>query len=179
MLALLSVGWARSQHVARSELAVSLALLVFMWAAWRNVGPGLLMLAPLVARRLSLAFPHLGARSEPRWSRPVGLVVATLMTVLALVSIPGRSPYLPDADYPVELAQQIASLAPGQRVLNDYNVAGLVLFFGGAGTQVAIDGRSDRYGGKYIEDYLDMLDLSGEWDGLLEELAPTSDQKQP
>ncbi len=82
--------------------------------------------------------------------------------------------HLPEDDWPVSLAQQIATLPAGQRVLNDYNAAGLVLFFGGPRTQVGIDGRTDRYGAQYIEDYIGLRTLKGDWEAMLERLDPTS-----
>ena len=60
-----------------------------------------------------------------------------------------------------------------ERVLNDYNAAGTVLFFGGRGAQVAIDGRTDYYGAEYIERYLKTIRLEGDFEGMLDELAPT------
>ena len=65
--------------------------------------------------------------------------------------------------------------SPGaQRVLNDYNVAGLVLYFAGDDDRVAIDGRTDRYGARYIEEYIGMKGLEGDVETLLDELRPTS-----
>ena len=50
----------------------------------------------------------------------------------------------------------------------------MVLKFGGEGTQVGIDGRTDRYGADYITAYTSMINLNGDWEGLLDQLAPTS-----
>ena len=72
------------------------------------------------------------------------------------------------------LASAIDGLPKPQRVLNDYNVSGLVLFFGGERTQVGIDGRADLYGSEYIKNYVDALALRGRWKATIEELAPTS-----
>ena len=66
------------------------------------------------------------------------------------------------------------TLPPGQRVLNDYNASGVVLYFAPPGTKVAIDGRSDRYGAQYISSYVKLMALKGDWEGLLQRLAPTS-----
>jgi hypothetical protein len=130
------------------------------------------LLAPLAAHRLTLGFPHVG-RPEPRWSVPLGIGLAVAATVAALGLVAVKD-HLPRNEQPFELAAQIAALPGGQRVLNDYNVAGTVLFFGGQGTQVAIDGRTDRYGATYIEAYTGMLALRGDWQELLEQLDPTA-----
>ena len=157
----------------RSEVLAVLSLLMFSWSAWRNMTPGLILLAPVVAESLCLAFPLIARRPEPRWSKPAGVGLAVSLTALGLLSIPGRE-LLPLEQNPVDLAKGIAQLEPHQRVLNDYNVAGLALYFGGAETQVAIDGRADRYGAGYIESYLRLNNLQGDWKTLLAELAPTS-----
>ena len=81
---------------------------------------------------------------------------------------------LPREDWPFELAASVSELPAGQRVLNDYNIAGIVLQFGGESTQVGIDGRTDRYGADYITAYTSMINLNGDWEELLAELAPTA-----
>lgn len=172
MLAYFLVGWSASRSLPRSEALAVLALLTFSWLAWRNLAPGMALIAPLAARRLQVGFPKIG-RPEPRWSAPAGLVMATLLTAAGLVVALTRD-NVPSDTQPLSLAREIAGLPDGQRVLNHYNVSGAVLFFGGAGTQVAIDGRSDRYGGDYVSDYVDLFDLKGEWEELLDTLAPTS-----
>ena len=173
MLGLLLVGWS-SSRLPRAEALAVLALLTFSWLAVRNLAPGLALLAPLTAHRLCQAFPGVGRR-EPRWSVPVGLAAAGLLTLAAVVSVIARGPAnLPTTTQPVALAQRIAELPAGQRILNDYNTSGVVLYFGGSGTRVAIDGRADRYGSDYIAQYLDLLDLQGEWEPLLNELGPTA-----
>lgn len=172
MLLFVCLGWARSQRVPVSEIIAFFVCLVFSWTAWRNVAPGILLAAPLVAHRLTAAFPQV-RKAEPRWSVPVGVGAAVLLAVGSLGMLLDRE-HLPEADWPVSLAQQIATLPAGQRVLNDYNAAGLVLFFGGPRTQVGIDGRTDRYGAQYIEDYIGMRTLKSGWEALLDELDPTS-----
>ena len=173
MLALFLIGWSGAQRLPRSEGLVVLLLLCFTWMAYRNLAPGLAMLAPLAAHGLCRGFPEIG-RPEPRWSVPVGAVLAVLLTVLGVASV-AVVPNLPTGSQPLALAQRIATLPPGQRVLNDYNTSGAVLYFGGSGTMVAIDGRSDRYGADYIRDYVDLTQLEGDdWEQLLDTLQPTA-----
>ena len=148
------------------------ACLVFSWTAWRNVAPGLALASPLVAHRLEMAFPRV-PRSEPKWSVPVGICIAVALTLISLIGLAGRE-HLPRNSEPIDLAMRIAELPAGQRVLNDYNASGMALYFGGAGTKVGIDGRADRYGSDYIQAYVDMKNLRGDWQQLLQELDPTS-----
>jgi hypothetical protein len=90
-----------------------------------------------------------------------------------LATLPGRD-LLPRDEFPVQLAQAVGDLPGPQRVLNDYNVAGLVLYLAGRDDRVAIDGRTDRYGARYIEDYIGMKALREGWEAMLEDLDPTA-----
>ena len=174
MLALAILGWTRpGQEVPRSEIVIVLVLVAFAWAAWRNVTPALALLAPVVADRLDRAYSDEPRRREPRWSAPVGIGIAVVCTVVAVSLLPGRD-HLPTDRYPVGLAGAISGLPGPQRVLNDYKVAGLVLYFGGESTRVGIDGRTDRYGQEYLTKYLDTLKMAGPWRSTIDDLAPTS-----
>jgi hypothetical protein len=99
--------------------------------------------------------------------------VAGLFLLGGLATLPGRD-LLPRAEFPLQLAREVGDLPGAQRVLNDYNVAGLVLYFAGRDDRVAIDGRTDRYGAEYIDDYIGMKSLQGEWEAMLRDLGPTS-----
>ena len=171
MLLLIAISWARTR-VPWSEALAASALVLLAWSALRNVAPALLILAPLVAQRLCLAFPSIGRDPEPRWSAPLGVGLALALMGAGLATMPNRE-LLPDDVLPVELAQRIGDLPGDQRVLNDYNTSGLVLFFAGEGDQVGIDGRTDRYGADYIRSYLELQDVQGDWEPLLDELDPT------
>ena len=172
MAVLLVISLARTMSPV-SVVVVSSILLIYSWTAVRNVAPALLLLAPLVADRLVAAFREVGRSPEPRWSAPSGMIAAGVLVTVGLAMLPGRE-LLPTDDYPVGLAARIAELPGAQRVLNEYNVAGMVLFFAGRDDQVGIDGRTDRYGSDYIDSYLDLTSLKGDWRPLLAELAPTS-----
>jgi hypothetical protein len=171
MLVVVAFGWTRSRMPKSEALAVVL-LMVFSWAAIRNVAPALLILAPLVANGLCRNFPAIGQHPEPRWSQPLGIGIASALLLVGIATIPGRD-HLPSDAFPVGLASQIGALPGAQRVLNHYNTAGFVLWFAGSDDQVGIDGRSDRYGADYINSYTDLLNLKGEWSQRLAELAPS------
>ena len=173
MLVVIGIAWARPGPVPRSEVLVTIVLLMLAWSAWRYLSPALLLLAPLVAHRLVAAFPAVGQRPEPSWSAPAGLGAAFALLLIGVLSIPTRD-HLPTQEWPIGLAARIAELSPGQTVLNDYNTAGMVLLFGGEQTRVGIDGRADRYGADYIDSYLDLTDMKGDWKALLDELDPTA-----
>lgn len=173
MLLVIGIAWSRPTRIPRSEVLATASLTIFGWIAWRYVAPALLLIAPLVAHQLTRAFPGVGRTPEPRWSTSLGVGLATVLMLAGLATVPGRD-HLPRGEFPVELAARIAELPAGQRVLNDYNTAGLVLFFGGESTRVGIDGRADRYGQDYITAYARLDDLGGSWSTLLTDLNPTS-----
>ena len=60
------------------------------------------------------------------------------------------------------------------RVLDDYNTGGLMLAFGGPHVRVAVDGRADYYGGRYLKRYMDLMNATGDWRRLLTSSTPMS-----
>lgn len=166
------VAWSGHGRVPRSEVLATVSLFVFGWMAWRNLVVAMLMLIPLIAHRMDQAYPRFGRRPEPAWSARAGIALAAVLAALGLATVPGQ-PQLPTTTYPYDLAGRIAELPAGQRVLNDYNLAGIVLSFGGGATRVGIDGRTDRYGAQYIQDYTDLALLKGPWESMLDRLDPT------
>lgn len=167
------VAWSGPGRVPRSEVVTTVALFVFGWMAWRNIVVAMLMLIPLIAHRMVQRFPGMAARVEPAWSAKAGIGIVSATVLGAVLWIPTQE-QLPRETWPFALVDQVAGLPTGQRVLNDYNIAGMVLQFGGEGTQVGIDGRTDRYGSDYITAYTSMINLNGDWEELLGELAPTA-----
>ena len=172
MVITVGIAWTR-YRVPRSEAFATLMLVLFGWTAVRNVAPSVIILAPLAARALVEAFPGVGRGREPRWSAVIGGLLVLALTITGLATATGTDP-LPYDKYPVTLAERIRDLPGPQRVLNDYNVAGFVLHFADPADQVGIDGRSDRYPSDYIEAYVGLDDLRGDWESLLAELDPTS-----
>jgi hypothetical protein len=170
---LVIIAWRGAEIVPRGEVLVTIVLFVFAWSAWRNIIVAIVIIVPVVARRLEISYPSFTQRVEPRWSSPAGIGLAMLGLPIGLAMIASQ-PHLPTEDYPFRLYQGLAALPSGQRVLNDYDLGGMVLRFGGDGTQVGIDGRTDRYGSEYIDAYTGMMALRGEWQSLLDTLAPTS-----
>lgn len=170
-MAVLAIGgWlGADRHVPTG--VVLLAILAFSWTAWRNLPPGMLLLSPVVANLLTVSFPVFGVRSEPAWSARASAAAAALGLVFAgLVASLNASPS--DSGVPVALVARVAGLAANPRVLNDYNISGALLLYGGPSVKVAIDGRADLYGANYISRYLDLLARRGDNSGLLDELKP-------
>lgn len=174
MVGALVVCWARrGGPVPISELVLVLGLCVFAALAVRNVVPAAILLSPLVVRRLEAADPRQD-RVDSR-GEAVGLVaVAACAVLVALLAVGARfaaTDHVP-ANVPVALAQQLAALPGEHRVVNDYNTGGALVYWAGASTKVAVDGRADRYGGSFLRRYQDMMHMRTGWESTFAELGP-------
>ena len=173
-------AWTRRvAPVARAEMTWTAVLLVFAFLANRNVAVALLLLAPVVATRLDR--PRV-FHTSPREGRllAAGVVALSLVAVLTDALFAGTARPIPTTS-PTRLAAALRDGSP-HRVLNDYNVGGIVLAFGGPQVRVGIDGRADYYGGAYIERYNDMLRMRAGWQTLFHRLDPDAaiiDAKSP
>ena len=102
--------------------------------------------------------------------------IAAVGFALSLVLAATQNPVI-DPDFPQKLFVQVRDNPEPQRVLNAYNIAGPLLWFGGGPSHVTvgIDGRADRYGAEYIERYqLDLIAARPDWEELFAELDPDS-----
>jgi len=156
-----------------------LGLLTFSVLAWRNLTPALLMLAPILtgtlARALGEPDPTPAGAPRPRLARTSAVVVA-LGLVASLVMAAAQNPVV-DPQMPRGLLAKVAATSSPQRVLNTYNVAGPLLWFGGRPPHVTvgIDGRSDRYGSEYATSYQDgLVQARPGWQVLFDQLHPTA-----
>jgi len=171
---LLITAWARSsERVDRSEVLWCLAWLAFGLLAYRNAIVALLLIAPVVADRLAATYPDPVRERSSRERR--GLAIAATVILLATVVLPiirvAVTPTIP-SNVPSRLLATLRTLDPPPRVLNDYNVAGPILAFGGR-SQVAIDGRADL-SSPLLPKYLELIGAQGDFDPLLDKLRPTA-----
>jgi hypothetical protein len=169
------VAWARSaSRVPPSEITFVLAFAIFGLLAYRNVAVAAVVLAPLVARRLS---DVVGNGVRPTSAREQRLLRSTLVA-LSLASAAWVAGQLVATDpldraAPLRIAEALADGPADLRVLNHYNASGVLVAFGPAGIELGIDGRAERYGQQYIDAYLDVFALSGDdWPDFLAEFAP-------
>lgn len=158
-------AWARSrQPVPLVELVYIGGVAAFALLAMRNLPPAIILVAPVVLARVTAAYPWPDAAGGERERRALA-VGALLLATAGCLGVAGRvasvSP-LPDT-LPIALAETVAREEGDHRVLNDYNVGGVLLLWGGPRTRVAIDGRADYYGPAYVADHLDLLALRGDW----------------
>ncbi len=174
LLALLCWVFGRSRP-RRGEVLLVVLLVAFGFLAYRNITPTALMLAPLLAGTMARALPE--PAPTPRDHAPLVTVAWCVAAIGVAVAV--AVAFLPDRawhqDRPVALAQRIAEHPGPLRVLNTYNASGPLLWFGGGPehVQVAIDGRTDRYGAAYIDRYLDtLLAARPGWSSELSRLDP-------
>lgn len=171
-LAVLLWAWARGPVVPADELVFAAGLTIFALLANRNVSYSLLLLAPVVAARLAVVYPHrsLVGRREANL-----LAVATALVLLVGLALAWWQHATTD---PLALAapRRIAALlgdAPEPvGVLNSYGASGVLLEFSGGNVQLAIDGRADRYPSDYSSSYLDAVRSLQDWQALVEQVVP-------
>lgn len=203
MLLLMVIAWARGRsrrpdhsrrtdmRIPRGEILFVAVLALLAASASRNICSGVLLLAPLLAWRLSKSFAGPRSATMPeglrKVAKPYALIVSGLTVVMAGVVVAISVPIPPDSA-PTGLISEIAHNPSQSRVLNSYNAGGLVLWFarpdvsqteakpgnGGSGhfVQVGIDGRADRYGAAYIEEYLAMMRGIPGWELSVARLQP-------
>lgn len=166
VLGLMAFAWARHGRgrVPSSEMAFTCVLALFSLMAFRNVLPAMLLLTPLTTTRLSQTHwgrPGTVGVKESKILRGTGLLalaVALLFAAAKTASVPTFG-----SKVPVLIAQTLADEPGEHRVLNSYNVSGVLVAFGGPNVKLSIDGRADRWGSDYINDYLDLIAMKGDW----------------
>ncbi|HWL36263.1 MAG TPA: hypothetical protein VNQ77_08700 [Frankiaceae bacterium] len=165
----LVVAWARGgRPVPRGEMVWCAAVVAAALSAGRNVSFATVLLAPIVARRISALVPE-GRRSTlPRWT----LAVAGAVGVLVLGALYAANPRLP-TDAPRDLVATLRAHPGDARVLNSYNVGGYLTGLGGDDVSAAVDGRIDAFPAGFLDRYRAAMDLRGDWAGLVDELDPT------
>lgn len=171
LVALLLFAWARSRPVPWAELAVAGGLIAFSALAFRNVLFALVLLAPLIADRLSLSVrPRPAIGIEARVLTLLSLCTFIVCIAVALVLASNTDPTADAA--PLRIARFLAQVDGPKRILNDYNAAGVLLEFGGAGVELGIDGRADRYSSDYTDRYLGAQARLIDWEQVLAEVEP-------
>jgi hypothetical protein len=162
------VRWARSPlPVPPVRVAYVLSVSAFALLAFRNVAPATVLLLPELVRPLG--------RDEAE--RPVvprlpragvsALVVGLLGAGVHLASSPTVA-----RSQPVHLAERLAASPRELRVLNSYDVGGLLSGTASPPVHVAIDGRTDLWSEDYVRSYVDALDAVVDWRPLVDRLDP-------
>ena len=160
----------------RMDVLLIVPAILVMTTAGRYLGLGYLILAPLVARRITQA-----------WDRPAparlrrGVAVAVLGTVSVLaagISVAAAVGVRPvDSHQPLRVWEAMSRLDDDRRVFVDYVLGGQAGQLGDV--VVSIDGRSDRYGGELIDANRSFLGGSPDWRDILDRYPGTTDAVVP
>ncbi len=173
LVLLLIFAWVRSKvRVSSTELLWCTAWTVFALTAIRNVGPAILLMAPVTLRALERSF---GPQLERVSARP-SPVVGRILAGTALVTIVGGVVVCAAATLRLDPLENTPALdmarrlrdAPGPiRIYNDYNASGSLVAFAGGGeghVKLVVDGRSDLWGGPHIERHAVVQNVGPGWE---------------
>jgi hypothetical protein len=167
IVAALVVRWTRaSSRVPTEHVVFSLAIVLFGLLAFRDVAPAAVLLLPEVARRWGAP------------TRPVALPLATPAAVAAAATgLLLAGTYLAlganvSSDQPVALVDRLAQRTGEIRLLNHYDVGGLVTGTASPPARVAIDGRTDIWPASFVRRYINALNGSANWRPVVDELRP-------
>lgn len=160
----------------------------------RNIPIYMIVAAPVVAPAIVAGLRALATLPAARWLRACAAMVETAAAEigpldrlwrvhavcaagLVFVAVGMASPsagkmFKPDYDEKAYPARALALLEPSQRIFThdewgDY----LIYRLSPAGTKVFIDGRSDFYGGKFCQEYIDLMNVKYDWEQTLSRYA--------
>lgn len=168
---------ARSGRVWRTfrmDMLYVAGVILVMTSAGRYLAVGMLLLAPLVGRRLAQAWIRPSVRVErirPRTALVVLAAVSVLMAAVAARLLINPRPV--SAQMPLRVWDAMAQIPEERRVIVDYALGGQAELLGGV--RVALDGRTDRYGGTVLTPYLDAIKGLPGWSGTLDRYPGTTD----
>jgi len=181
LIAFLILAWARTPAaISWTELVWMLAWTVFGLGAVRNVGPALLMTAPVVLRALErLAGNRLDRMTRshgPREARVLGATAAVVVLGGLVLPAAALSHVDPLRRTPaLAIARRLAAEPGVLRVWDAYNASGSLVAFGGGRDghlRLVVDGRSDLWGGDYISEVGAVANLGSGWESRLRDFAP-------
>ncbi|HVN11264.1 MAG TPA: hypothetical protein VMT69_04160, partial [Kineosporiaceae bacterium] len=181
LLCLVVLAWARSpRRVPATELLWFICWSAFGMMALRNVGPAMLLTAPVALRALEAGLgPRLDRHLTPASSRETR-VLAVLVAVLVVLGAAGTVGTLARIDPlhnspALAIARRLAATDRTLRVWNAYNTSGPLIAFGGAAQghlKLVVDGRSDLWGSTYIGRTVDAQSLAKGWRQTFEGFRP-------
>ena len=96
---------------------------------------------------------------------PIAMLIA--FAALHAAGIQARTGFPPD-EFPVEAASQIDKLPTSARILAPDKFGGYLIYRFNGSRRVFFDGRSDFYGGTYMNDYIQLIEVRPGWQQLLD-----------
>ncbi len=181
LVLLLMLAWVRSPvRVPTTEVLWWGVWTIFALSALRNVGPVILLTAPVVLRALERSFgrrlDRFSARPSPAMGKVLaGSLVAVLVTgVTAVTATLSRTDPLRETPA-LQIARRLAAEPGPLRVWNGYNASGTLIAFAGGRdghVKLVVDGRSDLWGARYIERLVSAQSVGPGWEATLNAFDP-------
>jgi hypothetical protein len=170
----LTAASGRPWRTFRMDAMLVIALVLLMTSAGRYLGVGMLLLAPLVVRRIAQVWTRPSVRLERIRPRTAGIVLAvvSVLAVAATVAVAGNVRPV-DGKNPLAVWTALAAQDGERRVLVDYALGGQAGLLGDV--VVSIDGRADRYGGAGIDANRAFVSGRPGWEETLAEYPGTTD----
>ncbi len=154
---------------------VSIAVIALSMQAVRNAPFAALVLLPVAGSALAARWPAASSARDSSVRVPLGAAAAMVASIALIVgpvslSIGGQGVSLgaPSEDgYPSAGAEYVRAHFSGQRMFNDYNSGGYLIYKLYPDVPVFVDGRTDFYGNGLLADYVRIDHAEPGWDGLL------------
>jgi len=165
-----AIAVARSEKkTPRSEVLWMLSIFLFSLQAGRNVAPAIVLIAPFVAVALQRTYgERLSRRPAPQLPRLLLPVTFGLAGVFTVATVWARPPIVDGIPFRIVAALRAE---PGTvRVLNSYNVGGVLTGFGAPQISVAVDGRTDNFEPAFVHRYLAATTKLVEWRKVVREV---------
>lgn len=166
------VVYGRSHTALDSYTLVQVVFAILLGTLYiRTVAPAAVLLLPLLAD--ALGRPQAAQSDRGRSPAAVNGLLLGIMTTGALIAAGATLTILPPLPpgAPVAATKALAALGPDPLpVLNEYGIGGWLI--GRAPTvRPAIDGRTEIFSVQYVTDYLNALNMSGDWQSTIAPLG--------
>jgi len=171
LLLVLALSWRAGNRTTTGRCAFVLVVGAFGFTAVRNTAPAAILLLPELVLALSaLLASHTATITGKRtvWSTAF-LSTGVVLALARLLTTPTIA-----ADQPMRIVDYLAHSPKPLRVLNQYNVGGLITGFAAPRARVAIDGRTDMWSSDYVLTYLEATSGRGDWRKLVDTLQPNA-----
>ncbi len=153
----------------------SVAVIALSMQAVRNAPFAALVLLPVAGSAFAGRWPAASSARDSNVRVPVGAAAAMIASIALIVgpislSIAGTSVSLSapgQSGYPSAGAEYVREHFSGQRMFNDYNAGGYLIYKLYPDVPVFVDGRTDFYGNDLLKDYIRIDHADAGWNELL------------
>ncbi|MGH7820055.1 MAG: hypothetical protein ACREQ9_09795, partial [Candidatus Binatia bacterium] len=158
------------------ELGTFVGSLALGLVMTRNMALFAILAAPTVARRLEELWPGAEARAPvpaPLLAIHWALLVGALAVAAASFPLSSRwQDHVEPGSVPIDAVDYVAKNHRGERIFNDFNWGGFLIYRLYPDVRVSMDGRTPVYGEEILRKYARTHYVQGDWKEFLEECAP-------